>query len=448
MSRVHKLAVAARAVAFRRIKEAAAPASGPRPGEVAPPWLVVARTRPRYFDGRFLAARDLERDQLYFAARQAELLQAAGAGVVCGLEAERKDHATLTIAAGIALTPGGRAVVLEQALELPLADGAATQRLDRELGLSGAPGALARRRSGVFVLLARPVEYTANPIGFYPASLSERREPEDGEIVEAVAFTLMPLRDAAIDGEPRRQRSALARRIFVERAEAGVPVEAVPLAVVQLERGSLRWVDPWLVRREIGEAHDGAGAQRRTRRAVVEAHVQQYSRQLAELLAAREASARPLVASDAFAALPPVGPYPASSLDLPSRADRFFPPALRPNLCVVPGDELPAIVDEALTLPPIDLAAGDASLSATSLAVVIAIPRRHAEVLPAPLRRFALRPASAPRLPLPSVDLDPLTAVLNEPSLQGHIHFAYVRLRRAIGDTEDGVLPVQLQEIG
>ena len=43
------------------------------------------RRRPRYFDGRFLAARDLTRDQAYFLARQAAYARALGPGVVEGL---------------------------------------------------------------------------------------------------------------------------------------------------------------------------------------------------------------------------------------------------------------------------------------------------------------------------------------------------------------------------
>ena len=45
------------------------------------------RERPRYFDGRFLAARDLVRDQQYFLTREADLGQAAGSGVALGLVA-------------------------------------------------------------------------------------------------------------------------------------------------------------------------------------------------------------------------------------------------------------------------------------------------------------------------------------------------------------------------
>ena len=43
------------------------------------------RTRPLWFDGRFLAASDLEREQNYFLQRQADLGQAGGFGVMHGL---------------------------------------------------------------------------------------------------------------------------------------------------------------------------------------------------------------------------------------------------------------------------------------------------------------------------------------------------------------------------
>ena len=42
------------------------------------------RARSHYFDGRFLAARDLEREQSYLLTRQADLALARGAGVVRG----------------------------------------------------------------------------------------------------------------------------------------------------------------------------------------------------------------------------------------------------------------------------------------------------------------------------------------------------------------------------
>nr|PZN26065.1 MAG: hypothetical protein DIU78_08730 [Pseudomonadota bacterium] len=406
------------------------------------PSVDTGQARPRYFDGRFLAARDLERDQTYIAARQAEQLRAAGPGVIHGLEVTPIDHATIRVRAGAALTATGRAVVVREDATLSFGDAATTERLNRELGLSSTPRELARRNTGVFVLLARPVEYTANPIGFYPASIEERRRPEDGEIVEAVAFTLVPYRDAAVNVEPARQRAALAHRLFVQRADAGLSLEAVPLAMLQLERGFVRWVDPWLVRREIGEAYDGMGTQRRPPRALVEAQLHQYRDHLAEI---RSRHPEPFAASDELVALPPAGPYPFAALDLATQSDRFFPPTLPTALHVVPTDELRAALDEALAPPPIDLRASPSSLRATPVAVLLCLPRADVETLPPHLRRFPLRPASAVRASDSPMSVARLLELI-ETSGEPPAYFA--RLHRAIGDTEDGVLPIELQGVG
>ncbi len=372
-----------------------------------PSWLANGRTRPRYFDGRFLAARDLERDQRYFAARLADHLRAAGHGVIHGLHVGAKDDRTLTVTPGAAITPAGTPVVVrdrsprgehDRPLELPLFDAADTQRLDQAFGLLREPRDVPRRRTGVFVLLARPVEYTANPIGLYPASIEHRRAPEDGDVIEGVALTLAPYRDAAVDVDPARQRAELARRIFVERAAEGTAVDAVPLALVRLERGFVVWVDGWLVRRELGVARDGIGRFSRGPRALAEAHVQQYHAHLAAIAAARTAAGEPpgFTAGELLAALPPAGAFPAPALDLPQQAERFFPWPMPVTLHVVPDDELATIVAEQLAMPALDLSAPDEDLAAMPVAVLVPVPRTTAETLPAALRSFPLRSSASP----------------------------------------------------
>ncbi len=71
-----------------------------------------SRRRPRYFDGRFLTARDLTREQNYFLARQSDIGRAGGAGVVHGLgvsmAVERaRDSASLVVGAGHGITASG-----------------------------------------------------------------------------------------------------------------------------------------------------------------------------------------------------------------------------------------------------------------------------------------------------------------------------------------------------
>jgi hypothetical protein len=430
-----------------------------------PAWVTTGRSRPRYFDGRFLAARDLQRDQDYFAARQRDELRAVGQGVVHGLDVRVKGATQLTLAAGIAITPDGQLVVLREGFDLELDDIAATQRLDGNFGLLAEPRDVSRRRTGTYVLLARPVTYTADPIALYPQSIEERREPEDGDIIEAVAFTLAPYHDRAIDVEPSRVRANLARRIFVEKSAGGTPIDAVPLALVQLERGFVRWADAWLVRREIGTIHDGIAAFSRSPRALAEAHVQHYHEHLAAIEADRKQAARPAAfsASEELAALPPVGEFPVTSLDLSTATERFFPAPMPVQLQVVPDDELATLLGEQLALPPIDLGAPDEQLAVTPVAVLLPVPRSTAETLAANLRSFPLRTSASVPGRSRARDAVVLTSIaarfLATPTKDdrgdqlakqlGEIHAAYfVRLRRSHGLAQDGVVAVENQQIG
>ena len=367
-----------------------------------PAWVTNGASRPRYFDGRFLAARDLDRDQRYFSARLADHFRAAGMGVIHGLDVSAKDDSTLAITPGAAVTSAGSLVVIrdrsprgehDHPLELPLFEAADTQRLDQAFGLLRTPRDVPRRRTGIFVLLARPVEYTADPVGLYPASIEERREPEDGDVIEGVALTLAPYHDVAADGALPRQRGELARRIFVERAEVGTAVDAIPLAIVRLERGFIVWVDPWLVRRELGTAHEGIGKFSRGPRALVEAQVQQYHRHLAAIVKARSDESRPAAfsAGEELAALPPAGSFPVAALDLAQQSERFFPQPMPITCQVVPDDEIATILQEHLVMPPIDLSAPDEVLAAMPVALLIPVPRAIVETLPPSLRSFPLR---------------------------------------------------------
>src|SRR5438874_13275698 len=71
------------------------------------------RSRPLYFDGRFLAARDLTREQNYVLIRQADLGRAGGAGVVEGLLVRHGPAATsIAIDPGHGVTTSGELVLL------------------------------------------------------------------------------------------------------------------------------------------------------------------------------------------------------------------------------------------------------------------------------------------------------------------------------------------------
>src|SRR5262245_37213520 len=87
--------------------------------------LDSSRRRPLYFDGRFLAARDLVREQDYFLQRQADLGRTAGFGIVRGLQVSRLSASNgaltadgIVVAPGHGVTPSGELVLLPHAINV------------------------------------------------------------------------------------------------------------------------------------------------------------------------------------------------------------------------------------------------------------------------------------------------------------------------------------------
>ncbi|MFN8444196.1 MAG: hypothetical protein U0175_25665 [Caldilineaceae bacterium] len=336
--------------------------------------------RPYYFDGRFLTAQDLTREQNYFLSRQADLGRANGFGVVSGLDVSISSSTRgLRISAGHGVTPLGELVLLTDPLEIDLLDLPTMQRLNAAFGLATIPKEIARNRTGLFIVALRPVEYTANPIGSYPTSISGKRTVEDGDIVEAVAISLIPYQDSGTPDENLSRRSEIARRIFVEQEAREFPAGVLPIAMIALNRGTIDWVDPYLVRREVGAEQQDILGLGYAPRALREAHVQQFNAQMAEIVAAAAGDATKLkfAAAEQFRCLPPVGRIPLATVAT-DFTQTFFPPEVNVDLSIVPQDELPMLIEEALTLPPIDLTlAGDEQ---ESTSVLLLAPMTRAEV--------------------------------------------------------------------
>jgi hypothetical protein len=341
------------------------------------------RRRPKYFDGRFLAARDLTREQQYFLARQADLGRAGGWGVVHGLTVAAKNGTQLIIDPGHGVTASGETVILQRALTVRLSDLAAVQRLDATFGLSRRPAESPKSRSGLYVLALRPVEFTANPIASYPTSLGDSRTVEDGEIVEATVATLIPYPDDGARTDVGMRRARASREIFVEGASRGLPVDALPLAMVLLDQGVIRWIDVFLVRREVGSTHGDVLGLGFAPRAVREAHLLQYDHHLADVLRDREKANRgaKFAASEHFLALPPGGRLPSAAINPRDFTQSFFPPEVDVDLSIVPVDEIPALLEESILLPPIDLTASGDVLESTSVLVLLPVPRQHVRMV-------------------------------------------------------------------
>lgn len=332
------------------------------------------RRRPLYFDGRFLAARDLVREQSYFLTRQADLGRAGGFGVVDGLHLHGgAGSTTLTIGAGHGITPGGELVVVPRDFAVDLVDVPEIQRLNAAFGLLERPTESPRSRSGLFVLALRPVEWSADPTASYPTSLAGPRSVEDGEIVEGAAVTLIPYPDAGPELTSGLRRARVAHDVFVGGSGRGTAAGALPLALVSLNLGTVEWLDVFMVRREVGAEHGDVVGLGFAPRALREAHLLQYEGHLREVLLSRQG--KRFAATEHFMALPPAGRLPASAVDPRDFSQIFFPSTVDVDLSIIPEDEIPALVEESMTLPPIDLTRSADELDSTSVVIVIPIPR-------------------------------------------------------------------------
>ncbi len=346
------------------------------------------RRRPFYFDGRFLTADDLTADQDYIRSRQSDLAQAIGAGVVrglmVGLGAQAASNSpTLVIEPGIGITPSGDIVTIDSAQTITVAALPQAAQLDAQLGVKVLPAASSINRSGLFVLALRAIEFSANPTAAYPTTLDGQRTVRDGDIIEATALTLIPYPDRAGVENANAKRSRVAREVFFDRQAAGVLTDALPLAMVCLEGGALRWLDVYMVRREVGAESTLAAGLAQRPRALLEAWLKQHQDHMDDI----ETSAvqAGFAAVRQFETLPPVGPLPASTLRFETQLGRltllqsYFPPLVDCDFAFIPSDELAALVQESLALPAIDLRAADADLDHLSVLIVAPVTRQQLE---------------------------------------------------------------------
>jgi hypothetical protein len=344
------------------------------------------RRRPQWFDGRFLSALDLQREQDYFLTRQADLRRAAGSGVVSGLMVSQISKLAsgqlapdlIKISSGEGVTPVGELVSVPQDVEIAISDIASEQLLNAAFGLSEIPASPTRSRSGLFVLGLRPVEFTANPIASYPTSLTGPRGTQDGDIVEATAVVLVPYPDAGNRLELQARQSRLAREIFVLQTTRSGIADVLPIAMIGMNQGAIVWVDPWMVRREVGSDRalftlNAAG------RATQRAYLLQYDNQLSIAIGQRGSQSASFAATDYFNALPAIGRMPSACIqvaaDQSSFTQNFFPQEMSVALSIIPDDEVPTLIESSLSLPPIDLLQPSAALAAVSVFVLMPVAR-------------------------------------------------------------------------
>jgi hypothetical protein len=340
-----------------------------------------ASTRPLWFNGRFLAAQDLQRDQDSFLSRQAAIGQSA-AGVIHGLHVNRAisgsepDAETLIITAGQGITPGGFLVMFASDLTVRLSDIAEEEDLDLQFGASETPQPMMRTRSGLYVIALRPAQFTANPITSYPSEIQGNSQTQDGNVVEATAVSLVPYPIPAANYDTISQNAAAARQVFVENNSGNVSDSLLPVAMISVERNEVQWVDEWMVRRESGPEPNPLRIGL-IDIAAEQAFLRQFDAQLEQIVDPMlKASKLPrFAAANYFQALPAAGRIPLASIDPKALTQFFFPAQATVTLSLIPQDELSAVIDDSMSLPPIDLTLTAAEFADLAFLILVPVAR-------------------------------------------------------------------------
>ena len=335
------------------------------------------RSRPRWFDGRFLKAADLNRESGYFLTRQSDLAVATGTGVVEGLMVKQNDSTRITIAQGHGMTFDGERVFLPNDVDISLHNIALAEELNVKMGLSRKPAPPDRSRSGIYIIALRPLEFTANPTASYPVDVDGQRQMRDGSIIEATAITLVPFSyPAGAARSSQARRAEVAHQVFAQATEYRIPSTTLPLAMIEMRRGKLLWLDNHMVRRDMGAVHSDVLGFGFTPRPIRSSHFKQYDAMIQDIVAQRKRTDADLgfSATQFFKSLPSAGRLPAACVDLSSFTQHYFPDVMDVEMSIIPEDEMGLLIEESMLLPPI-LLDDDTAMENTSVMVFLPVPR-------------------------------------------------------------------------
>jgi hypothetical protein len=298
-------------------------------------------SRTNYFDGRLLTAEDLDRDYAYLDRRLLDLGLAAGDGIVSGLQASLAGT-VLSVTGGRAIAASGRVLTLNraagQALQVDLADmGAVMSRNTAFVGF----------RDGLYAVVLMLTEAGTGAADVFPRDLASRRTTSFDTITDFVEIALVPLRQPLPAGDAFHARAALAGSFAGRGIDRSLPGDSVALGVVAMRRGSPAWFDASLVAHPLRPLDLDNLLQLDL--------AQAYAALFTDLTAAAGSSFR---ATDYLSLLPPAGPVPKPAIDPANGAQSFFPEQIEVAIAPVRADELAALTNEAMRLPPIDLSSG------------------------------------------------------------------------------------------
>lgn len=258
-------------------------------------------TRLNYFDGKFLRADDLKREQSYFRQLVHFSNQGLGAGVVYGLDTELDPKGRLSIGSGLAMDSNGRTLLVNSNVTLDIA---ALIDASRRIGarsktngktivsnadfadcvdVTAAPGDGVGAAGSLYVICIGHAESLCGTEDVYGrlcedacVTATDRPLIVEGVVVRALPLTLRtPLATSkAVALLSTHLRSLVASAYFEDErhtvesliSSAGLssdiwcagaeltPVGCVPLAVVGRMGAATTFLDAWTVRRERMEA--------------------------------------------------------------------------------------------------------------------------------------------------------------------------------------------------
>ena len=394
--------------------------------QALPPGVVLidqTRERTSWDEGMFVTSAHFNRDQSYVIARQGDLGQAIGAGVVEGLEVTQPgdDPTAVVVAPGLGIGGGGESIVVHGSVRIGLADIALQKSLTRNAGLEESLKLIAESRSGLFVLCATPVEYTSNPIGSYATAPDGQRRLRDSVVNEATLFTLVPFTLAASADGAEARRAIAARRIFLDGAFPDLPPTALPLAMMELDGNKLVWLDMHLARRSAGAARADAFGLGFVDTPARIAHYAQYDALIEAMVAGTPGAG--FAAAERFDILPPMGRMPAACVapraPAPGLAQvlshNWLPAEMPVELTALPEDEIAQLLEESLTMPPIDLHGRAEALAQTPVTVIVPIPRAAWADAPLEVVQQALTlQAAAPLGATPTTPMELIQSLLDQ----------------------------------
>lgn len=255
-------------------------------------------TRINYFDGRYLGAEDLTREQDYLRALVRESNRASGAGVVHGFNLSTLSGGRLQLSAGLAIDNEGRVLLLPDAAEVGIAEliarsqgngnGPAGAGGDGHFGAcqpaSSAPTATPVAGTTLYLIgivhaeaLCGRAEVWGKACESACAQSADFDARREGVVLLALPLNLVtPLPTSnAVDFTAAHLRSRVASSYFAdEAARYGKTMSAallessvwcrgalasagdfVPLGVLAYSGGNVQFLDGWIARREHVDGH-------------------------------------------------------------------------------------------------------------------------------------------------------------------------------------------------